>query len=167
MTVLITPITDSDVDSFRECLDAVAREGIYLALLEAPPLEGVRAFVRQNIANRVPQVVAKEHGRVVGWCDISPSWHHTLRHCGALGMGLLPQYRGLGLGRRLLEECLAIARAAGITRVTLEARVDNQRALHLYERAGFQHEGVRRHGMRVDGRYIDTVAMALLLDDGV
>jgi ribosomal protein S18 acetylase RimI-like enzyme len=166
MTVLIAPISESDVESFRECLDAVARERTFLALQEAPPLEHMRAFVMQNIANHVPQVVAKEQQCVVGWCDILPEWHHTLRHCGALGMGLLPEYRGRGLGRRLLESCVARAKDAGITRVTLEARADNERALHLYERAGFQHEGVRRNGMRVDGRYVNTIAMALLLDAG-
>ena len=146
------------------CLHTVAQERLYLALLEAPPLEEVRTFVAENIKNQVPQVVARDGERVVGWCDIQPGWHHTLKHCGALGMGVLEEYRGQGLGTRLLQSCISEARKSGITRVELEARVDNVHALKLYERLGFAYEGTKKHGMRVDGRYIDTVAMALLIE---
>jgi ribosomal protein S18 acetylase RimI-like enzyme len=164
MTIQITPIAESDIESFRECLDVVARERKFLAQLEAPPLEQVRAFVTQNISAQVAQVVARDQQRVVGWCDVLPAWPVTLRHSGSLGMGVLPEYRGRGLGQRLLESCIAAAKSKGITRISLEARVDNKQALRLYERVGFQTEGVRRNGMRVDGQYIDTLAMALLLD---
>lgn len=163
MLPAITPIALEDVESFRACLDAVARERRFLALLEAPSLEHMRAFVAENVANRVPQVVAKDGPVVVGWCDIRPGWHHALQHCGALGMGLLPDYRGRGIGGDLLKVCMALAKERGITRVELEARSDNAAALRLYERFGFEYEGTRRQGMRIDGRYQDTVAMGLLL----
>jgi RimJ/RimL family protein N-acetyltransferase len=164
MSVSISPITVDDIESFHFCLDLVAREGRFLALLEAPALDHMTAFVTDNIAKGVPQVVARESdGRVVGWCDISPGWHHTLRHCGSLGMGLLPTHRGKGLGEAMLKACLPLAVGAGITRVELEARSDNERALRLYRRLGFQYEGTKQRGMRVDGVYQDTTAMALLL----
>lgn len=164
MSVFVAPIAEADADSFHACLDAVARERRFLALLEAPPLESLRGFVVDNVAKGVPQVVAKDGARVVGWCDIQPGWPHALRHCGCVGMGLLPAYRGQGIGRRLLEACLVQARQAGITRVELEARADNEDALRLYSRMGFAHEGTKRGGMWVDGQYLDTLAMALLLD---
>ncbi len=163
MDIEITAITCDDIASFRECLDRVARERRFLALLEAPSLEHMNEFVSNGIRDGVPRVIAKAQEQVVGWCDIQPRWHHTLQHCGSLGMGLLPEFRGCRLGQRLLESCIAIAREAGITRVELETRSDNERALRLYRRAGFEHEGIRRHGMRVDGEYLDTIAMALLL----
>jgi RimJ/RimL family protein N-acetyltransferase len=166
MNVLIAPIAESDLVSFRECLDLVARERKFLALIEAPPLEHMRGFVSENIAKNLPQVVAREGDRVVGWCDILPGWHHALRHCGSVGMGLLPQYRGRGLGQRLLEACLTRAKDVGISRIELEARADNEHALRLYRRMGFEFEGTKRRGMKVDGHYVDTIAMALLLDAG-
>lgn len=162
-TVSIAPISLADVDSFHACLDAVAKEKRFLALLEAPPLERVRGFVAENLAKGVPQVVAREDGTVVGWCDIMPGWHHSLRHCGSLGMGMLPAYRGRGIGGELLTECVRLAKAAGITRIELEARSDNEAALRLYKRFGFEYEGTKKRGMLVDGEYRDTVAMGLLL----
>jgi ribosomal protein S18 acetylase RimI-like enzyme len=159
----VRTIAVEDAESFHACLDLVAREGTFLALLQAPPLEELKSFVRGNIERGVPQVVALAESRVVGWCDIVPGWHHTLRHCGSLGMGLLPEYRGRGLGRELFQECLQLAVQAGVTRVELEAREDNERALHLYRQLGFTVEGRKVRGMRVNGEYVGTIAMSLLV----
>ena len=163
MHIEVRPIAVEDADSFRACLDSVAREGKFLALLEAPPLEEVRSFVRSNVEHGVPQVIARAESRVIGWCDIVPGWHPTLRHCGSLGMGLLPEYRGQGLGRSLFAECLRLAVRAGITRVELEAREDNKPALALYRQLGFSVEGCKVRGMRVNDEYVNTIAMSLLV----
>lgn len=163
MQIEVCAIAVEDADSFRACLDAVAREGKFLALLEAPPLEEVRSFVRSNVERGVPQVIARAESRVIGWCDILPGWHHTLRHCGSLGMGLVPEYRGQGLGKSLFEECLRLAVRAGVTRVELEAREDNEPALALYRQLGFSVEGCKVRGMRVHGEYVNTIAMSLLV----
>jgi RimJ/RimL family protein N-acetyltransferase len=164
MPIDIAPIAQADTPAFRDCLDHVARERRFLALLEAPPLEHMQEFIAEGLRNRVPRVVAKTEGRLVGWCDICPLWPATMRHRGSLGMGVLPEFRGQGVGKRLLESCLDLARRAGITRVELEARSDNEPALHLYRRMGFELEGVKRRGMRVDGEYKETVVMALFFE---
>jgi putative acetyltransferase len=161
-TLAIVPIADQHIESFRATLDVVARERRYLAMVEAPPLERVRQFVGDGIAQGVSQVVALDGGQVVGWCDVFPHWAHTVQHRGTLGMGLLPAWRGQGLGRRLIEAAIARAWGRGLTRVELEVRVDNAPAIRLYERVGFRHEGLRRHGIRVDGAYVDVHAMGLL-----
>jgi hypothetical protein len=74
----------------------------------------VGGFVAEHIELGGPQVVARDGPRVVGW-DIVPWWHHTLRHCRALGMGSLTGYRGRGLGKAFL--------GAGLERA-VQARVD-------------------------------------------
>lgn len=169
MSIVVRPITVEDAASFHTCLDTVAREGRYLAQLQAPPLEKVRGFVADGVAAGVAQVVAVDTAAdgapVVGWADVFPAWAAALQHSGRLGMGLLPAYRGRGLGEQLLRACLARAQAGGITRVALEARADNHAAIRLYERVGFVHEGVARRALRFDGVYHDGVMMALLLGD--
>lgn len=81
-------------------------------------------------------------------------------------MGLLPAYRGQGIGKKLLSACLAKAKSNGVTRVELATRADNQRAIKLYERMGFRREAVKRHGMRFDGVYYDTIQMSLIFENG-
>jgi RimJ/RimL family protein N-acetyltransferase len=79
-------------------------------------------------------------------------------------MGLLPEYRGRGLGRRLAEAAVAAARERGMERIALEVFASNTRAIALYERLGFRHEGVLRRARKLDGRYDDNVLMALVDD---
>lgn len=160
--VQIRRIQIEDAESFRECLDAVARERRYLAQVEAPPLERVRQFVGESVANDAAQYVAMIDGRVVGWCDVFPHWAYALQHVGTLGMGVEAAYRGQGIGRTLIEKTLEHACNKGIFRVTLEAREDNQRAIRLYESVGFQHEGRRPCALRFDGVFYAGVVMAKL-----
>lgn len=161
----IAPITLAHAASFHACLDAVCREKRYLAQLHAPPLEKVEGFVRDSVAQGVAQFVALDGERVVGWADIFPGWAHALQHSGRLGMGLLPEYRGAGLGETLLRTCIAKAWAQGLSRIELEARADNTRAIRLYERVGFAHEAVKQRGLCVEGVFFDAVQMRLLKPD--
>lgn len=53
-------------------------------------------------------------------------------------MFVLPEFRGLKLGRRILEELESLARASGLKLARLETGVSQPEALLLYERAGYQ-----------------------------
>jgi len=177
-TVEIGPITEAHIESFHKTLDVVARERRYLAFLEAPPLESTRAFILNNIAHGYPQFVATVAGEVsagevlgrevlgrevVGWCDVTPKSRPIYAHCGVLGMGLLPRFRGQGLGTRLITRTLHAARAFGLSRVELTVREDNRSAIALYEKVGFVAEGLQRNGALVDGEYENIIEMAILL----
>ncbi|HUS98081.1 MAG TPA: GNAT family N-acetyltransferase, partial [Hyphomicrobiaceae bacterium] len=155
------PITVEHVDGFREALDLVARERKYLAMLEAPPIEQVRAFVMNNIQNANPHLVMMDTNRVVGWCDIVRKNQAIHAHAGVLGMGIRPEYRGQGLGKHLLSTALAQAWHT-LRRVELTVRADNSRAIALYENAGFIKEGEMRDAVRIDGIYTNLLLMAIL-----
>lgn len=158
----IEPIAAAHIDSFHHALDVVAREKKYLSMLEATPLPQTRDFVMGMIEKGNPQFVALIGDEVIGWCDISRHFFPSHAHRGNLGMGILPAYRGKGLGRRLIEATLKAAREAGFARVELNVYEDNSRAITLYEKVGFEREGIVRRAARIDGRFIDAIGMALL-----
>jgi ribosomal protein S18 acetylase RimI-like enzyme len=160
--VLLRRGTPQDLESFWRCLDAVARERRWLALVAAPPLEEARAYLDAARAQGMIQVVAVAGPEIVGWCDVIPKPYEGHRHTGSLGMGLLPAYRGRGLGARLLEEALRACIAQGLTRIELEVYRSNRSAIALYERRGFVHEGCKRRGRLLDGQVDDVLCMALL-----
>ena len=83
----VIPIVEEHIPSFRNCLDSVARERVYLGMTKAPPIDSTFEFVRSNIKNNYPQFVAVEENRVVGWCDIIPRLR--LRLLGTLGLNAL------------------------------------------------------------------------------
>ena len=161
-SVEIVPIAQDHIEGFHRALDFVARERRYLSFLEAPPLEQVGAFVLDNISHGYPQLVAVSAGQVIGWCDVVPKPRPIYAHVGVLGMGLLPEFRGQGLGGRLIRQTLAAARAFGLNRVELSVRENNAGAIALYKRVGFEIEGLQRNATRVEGVYENVVLMATL-----
>ena len=162
--VEIVPIGPEHIESFHRTLDFVARERRYLALLEAPGIEQFRPFVEDVIRQGHAQFAASSDGEVVGWCDVLPRGRPIYAHVGVLGMGLLPPFRGQGIGRRLIEKALDAARSLGLSRIELTVRQDNLSAIALYEKTGFVAEGVQRNAIKLDGQHANLVMMALLFE---
>jgi RimJ/RimL family protein N-acetyltransferase len=168
MAIDIRPARIEDIPGTRACFDIIARERRYLAHVEAPPLESSLAFWGRVIEQGWPFEIAVEADRVIGrrvigWCDIIPEPHPPHRHAGILGMGLHPDSRGAGIGRRLLAATIEDARRFGLERVELNVYATNTRAKRLYESMGFAVEGTRRRHRKLDGVYEDNILMALLL----
>jgi RimJ/RimL family protein N-acetyltransferase len=162
--IRIVPTEERYVESFNRALDIVARERRFIGFVEGPPAESTRNFVRHVLSGEGVQRLAIAHeDEVVGWCDIVRKPMMGFRHTGRMGMGLLPDYRGAGLGRRLLAETLEAARTMGIERVELEVFASNKSAIALYQNLGFVLEGVKKNARKLDGAYDDDVIMALFL----
>ena len=106
----IIQITEAYIESFHACFDSVARERFYLGRLKAPPLENVKEFVLKKIAKDIVHLVAITDETVVGWCDIHPFEKEGFTHVGVLGMGIDKEYRGQGLGKKLLNTAIERAK---------------------------------------------------------
>lgn len=164
MTIEVRPMGEKDIESFHATVDVVARERKFIARLEAPPIEQVRAFIQRNIAKGYPQFVAVADHRVVGWCNIPPMAREVTAHVGDLFMGLRPEWRGHGLGERLLRAALEAADAFGYLRIELGVFAGNARAAALYRKAGFVEEGIKRRAVLIEGVFHDEIIMARLRD---
>jgi ribosomal protein S18 acetylase RimI-like enzyme len=161
--LVIAPIAEEHIPGFRDVVDAVAREKKFLAFLEAPPLDQARKFVLDNIAQKNPQFVALSGDNVVGWCDvIRNSSRAVYSHCGTLGIGLLPEFRGRGIGRQLMAIAIDAAWQHGMTRIELTVREHNANAIALYKSLGFEIEGFQRNVVRIEEQYQNVYTMALL-----
>lgn len=151
------------IPSFHRALGAVARERIFLEMIEAPPLARVAIHQSELITRNGPVYYAVEGNRVVGWVDISPKESPRQAHRGTLGMGLVEEFRGQGLGSKLLKEVLAHAKRFGLEKVELQVYSNNQPAIALYRKFGFEDEGLLRHYRKLDGIYFDCLTMAKFL----
>ena len=83
-------------------------------------------------------LVAEVEEKVVGaaWCRIMEDYGHIDNDTPSLAISLLPEYRGRGIGTRLLNGLLLLLRDHGYRRASLSVQKENP-ALHLYQRAGF------------------------------
>lgn len=160
MNIDIVPIAESHIEGFHKALDSVARERKFLAFLQAPPFEQTRQFVESNIAQKHPQFVALAKDQVVGWCDILPKNGAIHPHVGVLGMGLVSEFRHMGIGAKLLQATMLDASNKGFSKIVLNVRVDNIAAINLYEKFGFKTEGELIDDAFVDGEFTNTFIMA-------
>jgi GNAT superfamily N-acetyltransferase len=109
MAVTIRPITAADIPGYHGCLDTVARERCYLAFLEAPPIGRSERFVRDQLAQAAPMLVAEGGGQIVGWCDVCRLTMPGFTYRGCLLMDVHPDFRGRGIGRRLIEAAILLS----------------------------------------------------------
>jgi RimJ/RimL family protein N-acetyltransferase len=159
----VRDVTSDDIDSFVALLVAVAQEGRWIGTEAPVDVEARAERLRLRLADGDVLLVLEDDGRHVGNADL-----HRTHAAGvvSLGMAIVADARGRGGGRVLIEALIARARDLGCHKLELEVWPDNERAIALYEKYGFEVEGLRRdHYRRRDGTLRSSLLMALLLTD--
>lgn len=163
MSVEIIYPSEKYFGSLHEALAVVASERVYIEMIEAPPFEKVAGFQGKLISKNGPVYYAIEEDRVVGWCDVFPYENPRLSHRGGLGMGLLPDYRGKGLGSKLLSAVLDHSKIFGLEKIELHVYTSNTSAINLYKKFGFEEEGLIKRYRKLDDQYFVCLAMGKFL----
>ena len=83
--------------------------------------------------------IAEKDGAVVGGGGIFPSPGLPDDTCELVKMYLLPQVRGIGLGKKIIQQCVTYAKEAGYQNIYLETMPELQLALKAYEKLGFEY----------------------------
>lgn len=111
------------------------------------------------------EIVAVVDGVVAGTAGIEAvGAKYKLKHRAELGIAILKEYWGLGIGKALMEACIECAKDAGYTQLELNVVAENKRAVSLYKKMGFVEYGRNPRGFnsRVNG-YQEVVYMLLEL----
>lgn len=111
------------------------------------------------------EIIAIVNGAVVGTAGIEAvGAKYKVCHRAEFGVSVERKYWGLGIGRALMEACIACAKSAGYAQLELNVVADNARAIALYRRAGFVECGRNPLGFRSRlGGYQELVSMRLEL----
>lgn len=129
------------------------------------PYTSLEARQKRHLATAAGHTLlaAVIEGKVVGTAGLHPAENRRRAHAASIGMAVHDAYAGRGAGGALLSALLELAdRWLAIKRVELTVWVDNQRAIALYERFGFEREGLLRAYAWRDGAYVDAISMARL-----
>ena len=96
---------------------------------------------KTNSPNEI-EIVAIVDGKIAGTAGIEAvGKKYKLKHRAELGISILKEYWGLGLGKALMNACIQCAKEAGYTQLELNVVADNERALVLYKSLGFKEWG--------------------------
>ena len=167
--LLVRNAVASDASALRETTQLTHAETDYL--LSYPDEQNsddeqeARSLEETERSSNEVELVAVIDGRIVGSAGVSAvRTRRKVAHRARFGISILKEYWGMGIGRLLMEASIDCARKAGYTQLELEVVADNERAVSLYRRAGFEEYGRNPRGYKsASAGYQELVYMRLEL----
>jgi len=160
-------IRRAEPDDCSEVYEMFRSLNVYSGTLQLPYPS--REYWRQRLSENTESIymlVGVVNERVVGMVSVATfPTKPRRRHVGEIGISVHADWQGKGVGGELMRAIVDLAdNWLNLTRLELEVYADNEAAIHLYERFGFEVEGtLRQHAFR-DGEYIDSKVMGRLLN---
>lgn len=100
-------------------------------------------------------------GMIGGFSPDKDKTKHTFK---VVSFYVSPQYRGQGVGEKLLTAILDYARnLSEITKIELSVATTQEAAIELYQEAGFKKIGRQQRAIKIDDQYYDEDLMELVL----
>ena len=93
-----------------------------------------------ELFNATPQsqyLVVKKDGKILGGAGIFPTEGLPKHTCELVKMYLMPEARGTGLGKQMINLCFELAKEKGFKQIYLETMPELKKAIVVYEKFGF------------------------------
>ena len=107
--------------------------------------------------------VAQNDGTILGFAIGIGGSANRNRHSAYIVIGVLRGYWNKGIGRELMQSLEVWAKAKNLHRLELTVMAHNTQAVALYEKCGFEQEGIKRDALRVEGKYVSEIYMSKLV----
>lgn len=108
-------------------------------------------------------ILAKDCDKIVGIASLSGNKKNKLKHRANLGVSVLKEYWSRGIGSNLVAALIGYALESEIEIIELEVVTDNENAIALYEKFGFEIIGTYENFMKLNDCYLDVYLMNLYL----
>jgi L-phenylalanine/L-methionine N-acetyltransferase len=159
MNITIRKADPSDAEAVWKCFTGplVVRNTLQLPYRS---LESVRGMVSKPVEGN-HNLVAVVDGEVVGVISLHTSSRPRVNHRGELGMMVRDDWQGKGVGTAMMRAVIDLAdKWLNLSRLELTVFTDNEPAIALYRKFGFEIEGTLRKFAFRDGEFVDAYAMA-------
>jgi phosphinothricin acetyltransferase len=163
-TVRVRSATAADLDAIRR----IYNEGIEdrIATLDEDPktADDIVEWWAAHEDRYVVLVAQKNEGDVAGWASLNPYSHRcAYRGVADLSVYVARDARGTGVGSLLLRELEKAAQANEFHKIVLFTFAFNAGGQGLYRKLGYREVGTFREQGRLDGRFVDVMAMEKIL----
>jgi GNAT superfamily N-acetyltransferase len=144
---------------FRQLYRELVRESSFL-IHEPDELSCPRSLPERDLAHSPILIAESARGEWLGYLSFQRGCTRRTLHRGDLSMAVRREHQRSGVGRGLLRRLERWAESAGIRRLELSVIAINEPAIRLYLSENFEHEGVKRNALLVEGLYIDGYFMS-------
>ncbi|WOO36956.1 GNAT family N-acetyltransferase [Anaerocolumna sp. AGMB13020] len=128
-----------------------------------PQRERTEAFIRETLDNDDFLMVIEDQDKLWGYISALKGRCNRIRHTAYIVTGICTDYRNQGIGTIFFLALDKWAEQNKLSRLELTVMCHNETAVRLYEKRGFQKEGIKKNSMLVNGSYVDEYYMAKLL----
>ena len=157
----IRPARHADFEGLVDTIrDVTASDSYVVAESIAEQLLYEDTVNRHNTVRSRVFFVATVDGGIVGWTHLDLPQVEKLESTAQLTVGVRPEFRGHGIGSRLMDRALGWAEANGYRKVYNSVPTTNDEALSFLESHGWNTEGIRRNHYTIDDELVDEVMMA-------
>ncbi|MBM7868592.1 putative acetyltransferase [Clostridium pascui] len=169
MDFLIRPIEVGDGKGINELR---RMPGVFENILGIPSERVKRSedFITNMDSNhhQLVAVTKTQNGEdiIIGTVGLTVNHNPRTRHSGSIGIMIHKDYQNMGGGTALMQAIIDIAdNWLMLIRVELGVFEDNERAIHLYEKFGFEKEGLKRLAAIRKGKYENEYLMARIKEN--
>lgn len=165
--VIICEANVADAERVLSTLNTILRETDYIIESQPLSLDDMVSFIadRQNRPNELC-LIAKIDSEVIGILNIASSTLYQMDHIGDLFIAIKERYVGNGLGQAMVDMAIDWSKQSDIIRrLELTVQKRNKRAIHVYEKFGFEIEGTKERGIKTkNGEFLDLYLMSKMID---
>ncbi len=166
--ILRSPIKE-DAQAMIDYLNIIGGESDFITFGKnefSMSVEAEQDYIeRINSMDNSKNVLIIIEDEIVGIASITSVQKERMKHNGTLGISIRKKYWGIGLGSEIMNYLIDWAKSNKITKkINLLVREDNIRGVKLYEKFGFEKEGLLKKDICVNGVYYNTIAMGLYID---
>ena len=129
-------------------------------------VEDERSYIESLVNSKASVLLtAKKDGSIVGIAGFTGNTRERMKHRGELAISVMKAEWGQGIGSRLIKKVIEFAKnEAKAEIISLEVRSDNEGAIRLYKKYGFEKIGHFKGFFKINGEYVDFDLMNLHLD---
>ncbi|MGO4820541.1 MULTISPECIES: GNAT family N-acetyltransferase [unclassified Flavobacterium] len=155
-----------DAANFLECLKEYIPQSEFIPKLEheinlSIKDKGDLINSYSEISNSI-LLVAEFNNQIIGNIDLTGSSRKVMEHTAVIGMGMKREWKNTGLGTALLTAAIDWAKENSILQMLwLQVYNENNLALGLYKKMGFEESGTIKNFFKHGERYFDNVTMTL------
>jgi len=165
-------IREIEVEDYKELLDFMKKvKGETNFLLGYPneikmSYEDEKEYIKKVKSSETSNhFVAIKGNKIIGCTSFNGNTARKMKHYGTIGISVLKEYWGQGLGSALMEELLSWAKDySPLEKIKLAVVQENVAAIALYKKFGFEVVAIEEKEMKVNGHYYDVIQMAYFLE---